>query len=323
MVKVLLADKFSEDIFKLRELDGFIVDENVGLKPEQLKEIIADYDVVLIRSATRLPAEMLKLATNLKLAGRGGIGVDNIDIPAATELGIKVMNTPMANAESTAEHAIAMMFASARKVALGTSSLKSEQWIKKQLKGKQLGGQKLGLIGMGNIGKIVAQKCFGMGMDVVVADPYLKADENNQFEIKSNGRVADFKVTVVSLEELLKTADFISIHTPLTDETRNLLDFEKLSLIKPTSVLVNNSRGGVVNEEDLYKVLKEGKIDVAFDVFANEPVGKSNLLELENFTCTPHISASTAEAQKQVAIDLCNQIKAFFVDGEMVNVLNK
>jgi len=284
MVKVLLADKFSEDIFKLRELDGFIVDENVGLKPEELKEIIADYDVVLIRSATRLPAEMLKLATNLKLAGRGGIGVDNIDIPAATELGVKVMNTPMANAESTAEHAIAMMFASARKVALGTSSLKSEQWIKKQLKGKQLGGQKLGLIGMGNIGKIVAQKCFGMGMDVVVADPYLKADENNQFEIKSNGRVADFKVTVVSLEELLKTSDFISIHTPLTDETRNLLDFEKLSLIKPTSVLVNNSRGGVVNEEDLYKVLKEGKIDVAFDVFANEPVGKSNLLELENFT---------------------------------------
>ena len=176
---------------------------------------------------------------------------------------------------------------------------------------------------MGNIGKIVAQKCYGMGMDVIVADPYLKADENNQFEIKSNGRVADFKVKVVALDELLKNADFISIHTPLTNETRNLLDYAKLSLIKETSVLVNNSRGGVVNENDLYKVLKEKNIDVAFDVFANEPVGKLNLLELDNFTCTPHISASTAEAQKQVAIDLYNQIKAFFIDGEMINVLNK
>jgi len=323
MIKVLLADKFSEDIFKLRELDGFIVDEKVGMTPDELKEVIAEYDVILIRSATKLPAEVLKLAKKLKLAGRGGIGVDNIDIKAATELGIKVMNTPLANAESTAEHAIAMMFAAARKIALGTASLKSEEWIKKQLKGKQLGGQTLGLIGMGNIGKIVAQKCYGMGMDVIVSDPYLQKDKNSQFEIKSNGRVADFKVSVVELEELLKNADFISIHTPLTKETKNLLDYQKLSLIKKSSVLVNNSRGGVVNEEDLYKVLKEGKIDAAFDVFASEPLGKSNLLELDNFTCTPHISASTVEAQKQVAIDLYNQLKAYFIDGDMINILNK
>lgn len=323
MIKVLLADKFSSDIFKLKELDGFIVDEKLGLKPEELKEIIADYDVILIRSATKLPADVLKLAKKIKLAGRGGIGVDNIDIKVATELGIKVMNTPLANAESTAEHAIAMMFATARKIALGTSSLKNKEWIKKQLKGKQLGSQTLGLIGMGNIGKIVAQKCYGMGMDVIVFDPYLKKDENNQFEIKSNGRVVDFKVNIVGLEELLKTADFISIHTPLTDETKNLLDYDKLSLIKDSSVLVNNSRGGVVNEDDLYKVLKENKISAAFDVFASEPLGESNLLELDNFTCTPHISASTVEAQKQVAIDLYNQVKAYFIDGEMINILNK
>jgi D-3-phosphoglycerate dehydrogenase len=176
---------------------------------------------------------------------------------------------------------------------------------------------------MGNIGKIVAQKCYGMGMDVIVYDPYLKADENNEFEVKSNGRVVDFKVKVVALDELLKNADFISIHTPLTNETRGLLNYEKLSLIKDSSVLVNNSRGGVVIEEDLYKVLKEKKIQVGFDVFANEPLGKSNLLELDNFTCTPHISASTVEAQLQVAIDLYNQIKAFFIDGEMINILNK
>ena len=323
MINVLLADKFSEDIFKLRELDGFTVDEKVGMTPDELKEVIADYDVILIRSATKLPEDVLRLGKKLKLVGRGGIGVDNIDIKAATELGIKVMNTPLANAESTAEHAIAMMFAAARKIALGTSSMKEEKWIKKQLKGKQLGGQTLGLIGMGNIGKIVAQKCYGMGMDVIVYDPYLQKDNNNQFEIKSNGRVVDFKVDIVSLEDLLKRADFISIHTPLTNETRNLLDYEKLSLIKPSSVLVNNSRGGVVNEEDLYKVLKEGKIEAAFDVFASEPLGKSNLLELDNFTCTPHISASTVEAQKQVAIDLYNQLKAYFIDGEMINILNK
>ncbi len=323
MINVLLADKFSEDIFKLRELDGFTVDEKVGMTPDELKEVIADYDVILIRSATKLPEDVLRLGKKLKLVGRGGIGVDNIDIKAATELGIKVMNTPLANAESTAEHAIAMMFAAARKIALGTSSMKEEKWIKKQLKGKQLGGQTLGLIGMGNIGKIVAQKCYGMGMDVIVYDPYLQKDNNNQFEIKSNGRVIDFKVDIVSLEDLLKRADFISIHTPLTNETRNLLDYEKLSLIKPSSVLVNNSRGGVVNEEDLYKVLKEGKIEAAFDVFASEPLGKSNLLELDNFTCTPHISASTVEAQKQVAIDLYNQLKAYFIDGEMINILNK
>jgi len=323
MIKVLLADKFSENIFKLKELDGFIVDEKIGLSQDELKEIIKDYDVILIRSATKLPADVLKEAKKLKLIGRGGIGVDNIDIKAATELGIKVMNTPLANAESTAEHAIALMFAAARRIVKGTISLKNGEWIKKELKGKQLGAQTLGLIGMGNIGKIVAQKCYGIGMDVIVYDPYIRKDERNQFEIPSNNRVNSFKVSVVELEELLKTADFISIHVPLTNETRNLLDYEKLSLIKEGSVLVNNSRGGVVNEDDLYKILKEKNIYAALDVFEKEPLKESKLLELDNFTCTPHISASTVEAQLQVATDLYNQLKAYFIDGEMINVLNK
>ena len=323
MINVLLADKFSEDIFKLRELDGFTVDEKVGMTPDELSEVIGDYDVILIRSATKLPAEMIKKGTRLKLIGRGGIGVDNIDIPTATEMGIKVMNTPMANAESTAEHAIAMMFAAARHIAQGTASLKSEQWIKKQLKGRQLGGLTLGLIGMGNIGKIVAQKAYGIGLDVVVSDPYLKTDADNTITIKSNGRVADFKVKALSLDELLQTVDYISIHTPMTKETKGMIDEEKLNLIKDGAILVNNSRGGIVDEDALYTVLKEKNIIAAFDVFKNEPLGKSSLLELNNFICTPHISASTIEAQKQVGIDLVNQIKSFFVDGEMINILNK
>lgn len=323
MIRVLLADKFSKEIFDLEKLEGVKVDENVGLKPEELAKIIPDYEVILIRSATKLTSELIKKGKNLKLIGRGGIGVDNIDIPTATSMGIKVMNTPMANAESTAEHAIGMMFSAARHVVRGTTSLRDKEWIKKKLKGRQLGNSTLGLIGMGNIGKIVARKAYGIGMNVVVCDPYLKTDDDNTVTIKSNGKVVDFKVKSVSMEELLKTADFISIHTPLTKETKNMLNKEKLSLIKDGAILVNNSRGGVVNEKDLVEVLKEKNIFAAFDVFENEPLGESDLLGLDNFIATPHISASTIEAQKQVGTDLVNQIEAFFFKNEMINVLNK
>lgn len=323
MIKVLLSDKFSPEIFELSKVGNFEIVEKVGMSKEELMSVIGDFDCILIRSATKLTADVIEKGVNLKLIGRGGIGVDNVDIPFATSKNIKVMNTPNSNAESTAEHAIALMFAAAREVPYATSSMKQGVWDKKTLEGRQLGGSILGLVGIGNIGKIVASKAHGLGTEVVVYDPYVIPDASGCIEIPSKRYNSSFKVKVVTFDELLKQSDFISIHTPLTNSTKNLFSKEQFNKMKPNAYLINNSRGGIVNEADLYEALKGKTIaGAAFDVFTEEPFKASPLLELRNFICSPHISASTIEAQLQVAIDLVNQVKAFFVDNKHQCILN-
>lgn len=322
-IKVLLADKFSSEINELIKLGDFEITEKTGMNFEELAMMLPGFDCVLIRSATSLPGDLLeKAGGKLKLIGRGGVGVDNIDIPAASKMGIKVMNTPMANAESTAENAVALMFSAARQIPFGTAKLKAGEWAKKQMKGRQLGGQTLGLIGTGNIGRIVAGKCYGVGMDVVAYDPFVTPDADGNITVNS-GRFT-FKVKMVKeLDELLKAADFVSIHVPLTKTTKNLINADRFKTMKNSAIIVNNSRGGVVNEDDLYTALKDGEIAAAgLDVFGSEPCTGSPLFELDNFIATPHISATTYEAQLQVAIDLVNQIKAFFVDKKELCILN-
>ncbi|MBN2693579.1 hypothetical protein JXR93_02865 [bacterium] len=322
-IRVLLSDKFSKEIFALKEKGDFELVEKTGLSKDELIAEIGAFDCVLIRSATKLTSDILEHATNLKLIGRGGIGVDNVDIPFATTKNIKVMNTPFSNAESTAEHAIALMFAAAREIPYATSTMKNGVWDKKSLsEGRQLGGQTLGVIGAGTIGKIVASKALGLGMKVVMFDPYAKVDENGNITVPARGVLPELKVKSVTLDELLKASDFVTLHIPLTDGTKNLLNKDRFAIMKPNAILVNNARGGVVNEAELYDALKEKKIlGAAFDVFEKEPLTDSPLLTLRNFISSPHISASTVEAQLQVATDLVNQVADFF-NGKPSCILN-
>ncbi len=311
-MKVLVSDNISEKGVNILKKAGLKVDVNTGLTPAALKKEIGKYDGLVIRSATKVTADILKAAKNLKVIGRAGSGLDNVDKVAATKKGVVVMNTPGGNTVTTAEHTVALLLSMARNVPQATGSLKQGKWEKKKFMGVELFNKTLGIVGLGNIGSHVAKMVLGMGMKVITYDPYLSEEK-----AKSLG------VTVVSLKELFKTADFISNHIPLTDKTRDLINAKSIATMKKGVMIINASRGGVVNEADLYKALKSGKVAAAaLDVFETEPPKNSPLLELDNFICTPHLGASTQDAQENVAVAVANQIGDYLVHGSIRNAVN-
>ncbi len=310
--KVLISDKLSSRAKEIFEENGVQVDVKTGLKPEELAEIIGEYDGLAIRSATKVTKDIIEKAKHLKVVGRAGIGVDNVDIPAATAKGIIVMNTPFGNSITTAEHAIAMMFAAARQIPTANESTHAGKWEKNRFMGVELAFKTLGLIGCGNIGSIVADRAQGLKMKVVVYDPFL-----------SEERAHDIGVEKVTLEALLKRADFISLHTPLTDGTRNILGKDALSKTRKGVIIVNCARGGLVDEAALREALDSGQVAAAaFDVFETEPAKDNVLFGHENFICTPHLGASTNEAQENVALQVAEQISEYLTKGSITNALN-
>lgn len=311
--KVLISDKLSPKAKEIFESKDVEVDVKVGLSPEELKGIISNYDGLAIRSATKVTKEILESATNLKVVGRAGIGVDNVDIPEATAKGVIVMNTPFGNSITTAEHAIALMFATARQVPQASASTHQGKWEKSKFMGTELAFKTLGMIGCGNIGSIVADRAQGLKMKVCVYDPYLSEERAKDINIQK----------VEKLEDLLGKADFITLHTPLTDQTRNILNAERLKVVKKGAYIVNCARGGLIDEKALKDTLDSGHIaGAALDVFEVEPATDNVLFGHEKVVCTPHLGASTNEAQENVAIQVAEQIADYLTKGSITNALN-
>ena len=313
MMKVLVSDSLSDKgVAVLEAAHGIEADVNTGLTPEELKGIIGRYHGLIIRSATKVTAEILEAAHNLKVIGRAGIGLDNVDIPAASKRGIVVMNTPEGNTITTAEHTIALMMALSRNIPQATASLKAGKWEKKKLEGRELFNKTLGLIGAGHIGRIVAERAKGLRMKVIVYDPYIKPDVIEKLDLEP-----------VSFDELLARSDYITIHTPRTDETKNMINKNTIGKMKKGAMVINCARGGIVNEEDLYEALSSGHLaGAALDVFSKEPPGEIKLMGLPNFICTPHLGASTVEAQENVAVDIAEQVVAYLLHGTVKNAVN-
>lgn len=312
-MKVLVSDNLGEvGIQMFREAEGIEVDVKTGLAPEELKAIIGQYDALAIRSATKVTEELIAAAPKLKVVGRAGIGLDNVDIPAATKRGIVVMNTPTGNVITTAEHAIAMMLALSRNIPAATASLKAHRWEKKSLQGRELYQKTLGVVGYGKIGAIVADRARGLRMRVVIYDPFVPPEK-----ITADGYEA------VSLEDLYKQADYITVHVPKLKTTANLINKEAFAQMKPGVMIINCARGGIVNEADLYDAIVAGKVGgAALDVFEIEPPGDNPLLTLDQVICTPHLGASTAEAQTNVAVMVARQIIDYLTSGTIVNAVN-
>ena len=312
MPKVLISDDLSPRAVEIFRERGVDVDVKVGLKPAELKAIIGDYDGLAIRSATKVTKEILEAAHALKVVGRAGIGVDNVDIPAATAQGVVVMNTPFGNSITTAEHAIAMMFALARDIPQANTSTHAGKWEKSRFMGVEVTGKVLGVIGCGNIGSIVVDRAQGLKMKVIAFDPFLSPE-----------RATDIGVEKVELDELLARADFITLHTPLTDQTRGILDAKALAKTKKGVRIVNCARGGLIDEAALKDAIESGHVaGAALDVFLVEPAKDSPLFALEQIICTPHLGASTSEAQENVALQVAEQMADFLVKGAVVNALN-
>lgn len=310
--KVLISDKISQaaiDIFKSRNVP---VDYKPGMTKEELIACIGEYSGLAIRSATKVDKDVLAAATNLKVIGRAGIGVDNVDIPEATKRGVIVENTPFGNAITTAEHAIALLFAAARQIGAADASTQAGKWEKNRFNGVELYNKTLGLIGCGNIGSIVADRAIGLKMKVIAYDPFLTAE-----------RAVEIGVEKVELEDLLARANAITLHVPLTDKTRNIISKEALAKTKKGVLIVNCARGGLVDEEALAEALKSGHVaGAAFDVFTKEPAKENVLFGCPNFTATPHLGASTSEAQENVALQVAEQIADYLTTGAVTNSLN-
>jgi D-3-phosphoglycerate dehydrogenase / 2-oxoglutarate reductase len=312
MPKVLISDKMDPKAAEIFRARGVEVDEITGKTPEELKAIIGEYDGLAIRSSTKATKEILDAATNLKVIGRAGIGVDNVDIPAASARGVVVMNTPFGNSITTAEHAIALMFALARQLPEADASTQAGKWEKNRFMGVELTGKTLGLIGAGNIGSIVADRALGLRMKVVAYDPFLTPE-----------RAIEMGVEKVNLDDLLLRADFITLHTPLTDQTRNILSAENLAKTRKGVRIINCARGGLIDEAALKEGLESGHIaGAALDVFQVEPAKEHPLFGTPNFVSTPHLGASTTEAQVNVAIQVAEQMADFLVSGGVTNALN-
>ncbi|WP_114394514.1 phosphoglycerate dehydrogenase [Oleisolibacter albus] len=312
MPKVLISDSLSPRAVEIFKERGVEVDVKTGLKPDELKAIIGEYDGLAIRSATKVTKDILAAATNLKVVGRAGIGVDNVDIPAATARGVVVMNTPFGNSITTAEHAIAMMFALAREIPAANTSTHAGKWEKNRFMGVELYGKVLGIIGCGNIGSIVADRAIGLKMKVVAFDPFLSPE-----------RATEIGVEKVELDELLRRADFITLHTPLTEATRNILDAKALSKTKKGVRIINCARGGLIVEEALKAALDADHVaGAALDVFAEEPAKAHPLFGNEKVIATPHLGASTTEAQENVALQVAEQLSDYLMQGAVVNALN-
>ena len=312
MPKVLISDQMDPKAAEIFRANGLEVDEKTGLSKDELIAIIGDYDGLAIRSSTKVTKEVLDAATNLKVVGRAGIGVDNVDIPAASAKGVVVMNTPFGNSITTAEHAIALMFALARELPAADASTQAGKWEKNRFMGVELTSKALGLIGAGNIGSIVAERAIGLKMKVIAFDPFLSAE-----------RAVDLGIEKVELDELLARADFITLHTPLTDQTRNILSRENLAKTKPGVRIINCARGGLIDEAALKDLLESGHIaGAALDVFTEEPAKSSPLFGTPGLVATPHLGASTNEAQVNVAIQVAEQISDFLISGGVTNALN-
>jgi D-3-phosphoglycerate dehydrogenase / 2-oxoglutarate reductase len=312
MPKVLISDPMDPKAAQIFRASGVEADERPGLSKDELKAIIGGYDGLAIRSATKVNAELLDAATRLKVIGRAGIGVDNVDIPAATARGIVVMNTPFGNSITTAEHAIALMFALARDLPAADASTQAGRWEKNRFMGVELTNKTLGLIGAGNIGSIVADRARGLRMKVIAYDPFLTPE-----------RALDLGIEKVELDDLLARADFITLHTPLTDQTRNILSRENLAKTRRGVRIVNCARGGLIDEAALKEALVSGHVaGAALDVFGEEPARDNPLFGTPGLVATPHLGASTTEAQVNVAIQVAEQMSEFLTRGGVVNALN-
>ncbi|ADO41202.1 D-3-phosphoglycerate dehydrogenase [Ketogulonicigenium vulgare Y25] len=312
--KVLISDELSDAAVQIFRDRGIEVDfqPKLGKDKEKLAEIIGNYDALAIRSATKVTEKLIEQATNLKVIGRAGIGVDNVDIPAASKKGIIVMNTPFGNSITTAEHAISMMMAVARQIPEASASTHAGKWEKSRFMGVELTAKTLGVIGAGNIGSIVCDRAKGLRMKVVAYDPFLTEDRATQLGIEK-----------VELDDLLARADFITLHVPLTDATRNILSAEAIAKTKPGVRIVNCARGGLVDEAALAEAIKSGHVaGAAFDVFEVEPATESPLFNLPNVVVTPHLGASTSEAQENVALQVAEQIADYLLTGAVTNALN-
>ena len=312
MPKVLIADKMSPLAAEIFAERGVEVDVKPGMSPEQLIACIGEYDGLAVRSATKATAEVLAAASNLKVIGRAGIGVDNIDVAAATAAGICVMNTPFGNSITTAEHAMAMIMSLSRQIPQANASTHDGKWEKSKFMGVEIMGKILGIIGCGNIGAVVADRAQGLKMRVIAFDPYLSPE-----------RAAELGVEKVELDDLFGRADFISLHTPLTDTTRDIINAEAIAKMKPGVRIVNCARGGLIVEADLKAGLESGHIAAAgLDVFAQEPARDNILFGMENVVATPHLGASTTEAQEKVALQVAEQLADYLVSGAVTNALN-
>jgi D-3-phosphoglycerate dehydrogenase len=310
--KVLVADKLSRlalDIFARR---GIEADIKTDLSRDELIKIIPAYDALALRSATKVTEKVIAATDRLKVIGRAGIGVDNVDVKAATARGIVVMNTPFGNSITTAEHAVALMLALARQVPLADVTTRAGKWAKSELIGVEITGKCLGIIGCGNIGAIVADRARGLRMKVVAFDPFLSPE-----------RATDLGVEKVELDTLLRRADFITLHTPLTDKTRKIINADAIRMMRDGVRIINCARGGLIDEQALFEALQAGKVaGAAIDVYEIEPATDNILFSSPNIICTPHLGASTREAQENVAIQIAEQISDFLIDGAITNALN-
>jgi (S)-sulfolactate dehydrogenase len=311
--RVLVSDDLSAEGVAIMRKAGLDVDVKVGLRPEELEKIVGDYDALAVRSATKVTAKLLEKAGRLRVVGRAGVGVDNVDLDAATRRGVVVMNTPGGSSTTVAELTVAHMLALARHVAQATASVKAGRWEKKRFQGRELAGKTLGVVGIGNIGSIVVERCLAMKMRVVAYDPFISAEA-----------AAKLGVTQVALDDLWQQADVISLHVPLTEQTRNLVNAQTLSRMKKGALLVNCARGGIIDERALAEALASGHLGgAALDVFEKEPPAPDHpLLGLDGFICTPHLGASTEEAQAAVAVAIAEQLAAYLTRGEVKNAVN-
>ena len=312
--RVLVSDKLSKTAVQIFKDRGVDVDyqPDLGKDKEKLLAIIGDYDGLAIRSASKVTEKLIAAATKLRVIGRAGIGVDNVDVPAATARGIVVMNTPFGNSITTAEHAIALMLAVARQLPAADASTQAGKWEKNRFMGVEITAKTLGVIGCGNIGSIVADRGIGLRMKVIAYDPFL-----------SEERAIALGVEKVELDELFRRADFITLHTPLTEKTKNIIDAAAIAKMKDGVRIINCARGGLVVEEDLAAALKSGKVAGAgVDVFVTEPAEASPLFGLPNVVCTPHLGAATTEAQENVALQIAEQMSDYLIQGAVANALN-
>ncbi len=312
-MKVIITDPISPSGVSLLTKAGFDVLQLHNSSENEIKKASVDADGWIVRSGTKINEKMIQAAKKLKAIGRAGVGVDNIDIDEATRKGVIVMNTPDVNTISAAEHSVAMMLALSRNIAIGDSEVKRKVWKRHLLIGSELRGKVLGLVGMGKIGREVMSRCISFGMNILGYDPYVNKEMFKEKEVK-----------IVDLDQLTKMSDFISIHVPLNEDTKDLFDLKRLKKMKKTARIVNVSRGGIINEEDLSKALKDGLINgAAIDVFTKEPIHENNpLIDSPNILLTPHLGASTEEAKEGVSVSICQQMKNYLIDEKLDNAIN-
>ncbi|MBI4707407.1 MAG: phosphoglycerate dehydrogenase [Candidatus Omnitrophica bacterium] len=314
MFKILVSDPLSDEGLKiLQDIKDFQVDVKTDLKPDTIKPIIKDYDALIVRSATKVSRDLLSCADKLKVVGRAGVGLDNVDLEAATQKGIIVMNTPGGNTLSTAEHTMSMILSLARSIPQANISMKKGEWKRSKFMGVELYNKNLGVVGFGRIGKEVAKRAQSFGMKVLAYDPFLSREVAEELSVE-----------VVELNDLLKKADIISVHTPLTEETRHMISTEQFAMMKKGVRVVNCARGGIIDEQALAQAIKEGKVaGSALDVFEKEPVDPDNeLLKLDAVITTPHLGASTEEAQVNVAVEVAEIVRDALLGKGIKNAAN-